>query len=297
MARQLLNAPIDSKDLIEFLDTSSDFAFELRCAEKLVRLGFRTEHGGSYTDRVTGKPRQFDIRAQKENPPLCVCCAVECKNLAESYPLLTMCVPRAPNESFHELLLAYRPSKGKPGSLHDLGPAFRPNCKTIRVDHPQSEYVLGAPVGKASAQVGRAKDNTITSNDSDVFEKWSQALASAHDLADEAAEKGERYNGTFLSLILPILVVPDGTLWKVDYDKNGVRTTPNKVDRCSFFVGRDYSAGNRMRSIKLTISHLEFVTLTGLETLAGNMLAQDSTWFSFAFEETQRNPKLRHGKA
>jgi hypothetical protein len=194
MAKQMRDAPISSKDLIEFLDTSSDFAFELRCVEKLTQLGFHVEHGGSYTDRVTGKTRQFDIRALRTSSSLCVQLPVECKNLTVSFPLIAMCVPRAPNESFHELLVAFHPDMEEgeesefPYGIRLPMPGFRPNCKTERVDHTQSGYAIGAPVSKAVAQVGRAKDKAITSTDGESFEKWSQALASAQDLADAAAE-------------------------------------------------------------------------------------------------------------
>jgi hypothetical protein len=105
-------------------------------------------------------------------------------------------------------------------------------------------------------------------------------LASAHDLADQATEDGEKHKQPFVSLILPILVVPDGALWKVDYSANGTRIgDPLKADRCSFFVGRNYYAGDRMRGTSLTISHLEFVTLSGLGDLTKNILNWGNSWF------------------
>ena len=276
---QLQNDPIASVELIDFLDTSSNFAFELRCLERLVQLGFHCQHGGSYVDRVTNKTRQFDIRGQKEDGHLRIRCAVECKNISEFFPLVIMCVPRACDESFHELVLSYHPDMMKKPTPFEI-PAFRENCKPVRLSHPTSTYAIGSPVGKSCAQVGRAQDDSIIGSDAEVFEKWSQALASAHDLADEATEDGERHNSTFISLILPILVIPDGTLWKVDYSANGSRSSdPVKVNRCSFFIGRNYVAGNRMQGTSLTISHLEFVTLSGLEDLTKNMLQPDNSWF------------------
>ena len=194
---KLKNDRIGSPELIEFLNTSADFGFELRCLERLSRLGFRCQHGGSYVDRVTSKARQFDIRALKEDQgdTLRVRCAVECKNLAESFPLLIMCVPRSRGESFHELILSYDAASQAPRSQFDI-PAFHKNCQIIRIDHPISDYAPGASVGKGSVQVGKAQDNSITANDAEVFDKWSQALASAHDLADEAAEEGERHKAS-----------------------------------------------------------------------------------------------------
>jgi len=278
---KLKNDPIDSTDLIEFLDTSSDFAFELACVQRLSELGFLCQHGGSYVDPVTKKARQFDIRAEKcdERNLLCVRCAVECKSLTRAFPLLVMCVPRAPEESFHELVFSVDSKKVPPKSDLDV-PAFRKVCQTIRVDHRLSEYRARSPVGKSLAQVGRANDGTVTANDAEVFEKWSQALASASDLVDVAAWEGEINHGTFISLVVPILVVPNGTLWRVDYCEDGARDgDPTQVDRCSFFIGRYYEAGDRMRGASLTISHLEFVTLSGLDDMTKSMLSPGNSWF------------------
>jgi hypothetical protein len=65
VARQKKNDPIDQADRIAYLEKVSDFAFELRCLERLTKLGFQCQHGGSYTDPVTNKTRQFDLRVQK----------------------------------------------------------------------------------------------------------------------------------------------------------------------------------------------------------------------------------------
>jgi hypothetical protein len=278
---KLKNDPIASADMIEFLDTSSDFAFELTCVNRLSELGFSCQHGGSYTDPVTKKARQFDIRARKDDDRqlLRVRCAIECKNLTKAFPLLVMCVPRARGESFHELLFSFDPDQMPRSGRFDV-PAFRKICQAIRVDHNLSEYRAQSPVGKSLAQIGRASDGTLITNDAEVFEKWSQALASASDLADEAACDGETHESAFISLVLPILVVPDGALWKVDYCEDGARNSdPVQVDRCSFFIGRDYEAGDRVRGSNLTISHIEFVTLSGLDDLTKSILCPGDSWF------------------
>ena len=278
---KLKNDPIGSTDLIEFLDTWSDFAFELACVERMSRLGFVCQHGGSYVDPVTKKARQFDIRAQKEDDKklLRVRCAIECKNISDSFPLLLMCVPRAREESFHEIVFSFDPEKATPAPRFDVA-AFRKTCRVIRVDSHLSNYAAGSSVAKSLSQIGRANDGSMIANDAEVFEKWSQALSSAADLADEAALDGENHKSAFISLVLPILVVPNGRLWKVDYSDNGARDgDPVQVDRCSFFIGRDYRAGDPMRFEHLTISHLEFVTEAGLEDLTKSIFGTDNSWF------------------
>jgi len=276
---KLKKQPISAVELSEFLDTSSDFAFELRCLELLSELGFQCQHAGSYVDPITKKSRQVDIRAQKRSKiSFSVRLAVECKNLSDSFPLLMMCVPRSRDESFHELILSYDPDLVNHQSQWTI-PAFRANCKIIRVDHAESNYIAGAAVGKSSVQVGKGSDNSIIANDAEVFEKWSQALASANDLVYEATREGEEKNGVFFSLVLPILIVPDGTLWNVEYAENGTRSSePARVDRCSFFIGHNYKAGDASRWRSLTISHLECVTVSGLEDLSKEFFTTGS-WF------------------
>jgi hypothetical protein len=273
---KLKNDPIRETDLIDFLTKYSDFAFELRCLELLSSIGFQCKHGGSYTDCVTKKTRQFDIRAQMRNEKLYVRCAVECKNLSESFPLMVMCIPRVSDESFHELVYSYPPDRGAFGLLN---PALSETCNAIRINEPDSEYRIGGFVGKSCVQVGKDLNESITSNDAEVYEKWSQALSSANDLANDAANSGEEKKDRFLSLVLPVLVVPDGTLWKADYQMNGKRINdPVQTERCSFFVGQSYNIG-LFKTTDLVISHLEFVTLSGLENLMKTILVRDNSWF------------------
>jgi hypothetical protein len=167
---KIKNTHIASGDLTEYLDTTSDFAFELRCLDRLSRVGFRCQHGGSYIDPVTKKPRQFDLRADISTGSRVVRCAIECKHLTPSFPLLMMCVPRMEDESFHDLLVSFNPELFPSESQYDV-PALRPSCQTLRVKSPKSVYVMGSPVAKSLAQVGRGTDGSIVANDSEVYEK------------------------------------------------------------------------------------------------------------------------------
>jgi hypothetical protein len=280
---KLNDSPITVPDLIEHLNTSSDFAFELRCLELIGSMGFECRHAGSYTDRVTKKTRQFDLRVQRNiGDRWRVRCAIECKNLRHSFPLLVSCVPRSVDESFHYLISAFHPDLVERSAPPTYLPDFRERCKSLRADSPFSAYRPGDPVGKNCAQIGRSHDNAIVTNDFEVFEKWSQALASAQDLADDSTEEGEARHDAFVSLVLPVLVVPDGTLWTVEFASNGTRCTdPSKTDRCSFFVGQFYSAGSTFHTTGITISHLEFVTCSGLKSLMGDITRddKDNRWF------------------
>src|SRR5262249_36068821 len=63
--------------------------------------------------------------------------------------------------------------------------------------------------------------------------------------------------------IIPMLVIPDGTLWTVQFDHEGRKQSdPQNVQRCSFFVDRSIRAGDP--TITFHVSHLEIVTLSGM---------------------------------
>lgn len=268
---------IETAKMIEYLEKSSEFAFELKCLELLNSISFECQHGGSYTDPLTNKPRQFDIRAEKSAKKLRIHCAIECKNIAPHFPLLVICVPRVQKESFHELILSYHPNtENQPysGFLESLK-----NCDTKRINHPHTIYAVGDPVGKSCAQVGEDVKGSIVAKDNEVFEKWSQALSSAYDLVEAATEKGEETNDACLSFILPLLVVPDGTLWMVNYKPDGNRNgDPFQTERCSFYIGQNYSAGF-LQQTDLIISHLEFVTFSGLHNLLKSLSDPYNSWF------------------
>lgn len=269
---KLKKDPITQADLIEFLESESDFAFELSILRSLQSEGFECEHAGSYDDPYTEKPRQFDIRATKRFGKGIIRLAVECKNVGMNFPVLISCVPRSELESFHEVAFSLDPvlrsTSGKGFNI----PALMPKAKSFRIQGEHSIYKPNQPVGKSVAQIGRARDNSIEHSDSDIYSKWSQAISSAQDLADMSyadaegsIQEGELF---FLSFVLPLVVVPDETLWAAAFDHTGARiSAPHKVERRSFFLNRHLLAGGKLSGMHYHISHLEFVTRSGLQKL------------------------------
>ncbi len=269
MAR-LKEAEVSPKDLTEYLDTSSDFAFELKVQQQLVRHGFDCEHGGTYEDPISGKLRQFDLRARRKYGYARVALAVECKQLRPHFPLMVLRVPRRNEESFHEVLLIVDPEK------HDIDeaqsimvPAFQRYAKNLRVAPTQCLYEAKTPVGKSCTQVGRDANGAIVANSSEAFEKWSQAISSARGLVDyECADIPSNKEGWILSMVLPVMVVPDDRLWSADFDQDGKLVSgPDRTNRCPYLLNAVATGGDQLRSTSYTISHVEFVTTTGLDWL------------------------------
>jgi hypothetical protein len=72
-------------------------------------------------------------------------------------------------------------------------------------------------VGKSTAQIGRRQnDKAFYVGDSEVYEKWAQAIASSHDLVSEGVTDYKRSRQSYkwaATTIQPALVVADKTLW------------------------------------------------------------------------------------
>ena len=88
--------PITGADLTTFLNTDSDFAFEMKVLRWLENNGFCCRHSGTYRDPVTGKLRQFDIRSEITSGTGTLALAVECKNLRQNGPARRRVRTRAP---------------------------------------------------------------------------------------------------------------------------------------------------------------------------------------------------------
>ena len=281
---KLKTDPITDVDLVDYLNTTSDFGFEIKVVKVLASLGFKLQHGGTYVDPVTDKPRQFDIRAVLGSNKRIIRLAVECKNLKPHFPLLVSCIPRSKSESFHDIIVSVdgeRVSLLPPSEVQQgiYCKAMEPDGKTARFRGTASIYKAGMPVGKSCDQIGRDTQGNLTSSDSDVYEKWAQAVASSHGLVEVASHQARPKSApVILSSIVPILVVPDGMLWDAHFDNDGNRTKePTPTSRCSFFLNKSVYVKAAMSGIDYRISHLEFVTLTGLTELVQTLIANDSS--------------------
>ena len=78
---------ITAADIGEYLESTDDFAFEREVYSVAKGLGFQAQHAALYADPVTGKPRQFDVRAAISLGQNEVALAIECKSLTEDFPL------------------------------------------------------------------------------------------------------------------------------------------------------------------------------------------------------------------
>lgn len=166
---KLKSDQIFQADLLEYLNSYSDFSFELAVLKMLREHGLECEHGGHYEDPVTSKSREFDIRAKRTIKKFRIRMAIECKNIRENFPILISCVPRHEQESYHQIALVSEP---KTDSTMIAFAYQQPRARTLSMRDQHSLYKPQEPVGKSTVQVGRATDNTISTNDGELYEKW-----------------------------------------------------------------------------------------------------------------------------
>jgi hypothetical protein len=282
--------PLEAEAIARFLNERDDFAFEMRVMRSIVEadpggIELHVDFGGSYADPVTGKSRQYDIRAsaRKENKKLRI--AIECKQLSQAFPLVVSRCPRPRAEAYHNLIVA---KAREP--IHEV--EDRPAYHTSRVFYGASAYAGEAPVGKGSTQLGiHANTGEFISDDSDIYEKWAQALASAEDLIWAGIHDWDTYgkgnkNLLFLSAVLPILVVPDGALWILDYDDEGTLTgPPSQAKATEFYVGKLVRKAEPM--VRFEITHLHIFTHSGFKEFLESSFVQGGVWSRFFASESQ----------
>lgn len=269
---------LTSEDLHEFVESQDDFGLELSIYSAARNLGYEAMHGGTYVDHLTKKRRQFDVQASvlidsTTDPcvltPFQVFLAIECKCLRPTYPLLVSRIPRLAAESFHDRIVA-------PGTRQEehysTGTSIRYGHATVEsVQGVKSLYAPNAYVGKSTSQVSKslqpAKKGSeprveYKGSDSDVHDKWTQALGSAGQIVQSIASTGLPPEADLRCIVLPVLVVSNETLWAADYSESGsLQGTPTLVDEVELFVGERYQMPN---SQAFAISHLHIMTKDGV---------------------------------
>jgi len=276
-------------NLREYAEQYSDYSFELFVLKMLRDVGIKCEHGGVYTDPITNKTRQFDIRAKKTNGEYRVRLAIECKNIRSNFPILVLCSPRQPYESYHHIASVedekqkqYLTPSGIPLNHLDI---TRGRLRVYRISEEHSIYKPFDPVGKDSIQVGRQHDGRFASNDNDLFDKWSQCLSSANDLINDMYWDGHDEKTHFFSTVIPIVVVPNGRLFAIEYDVDGnVQTQPHAAKRCSMYIDKQYTINTFPAFNKhFNISHMEIMTIDGLdEFIKHYILTEEGMSFIFS---------------
>jgi len=252
--------PVTDKHLLEFVENDSDFAFEMKVVAQLRGIQFECSHSGTYQDPVSDKMRQFDIRAFKQQGSHELALAVECKNLRPEAPLLLSSVPRIDSEAFHDVI------------VRNVTNAYS-FVRVIPTVGSLSVYKPGEMVGKKTDQV-MCKDGVLSSDDSSTFDKLNQAVNSCKDLVRQLVSTSAP---PYVKAVVPVVVVPAGRLWQVDYALDGeLVSPPRSVQRATLRLDQFWSTlSSYSEEIRYRLSHLEFVTIEALPALVDGWLGPD----------------------
>jgi hypothetical protein len=236
---------ISPTDIEELLRTSSDFGLEMRVLKEMRQLGFDCSHAGTYRDAVTHKSREYDIRAARLEGTHCLYVSVECKGFSTLAPVLVHRTVRTDYEAYHYVLI-------KEG-----------NFSAAQTKKLAGFYSSGQPVGKKTNHLTRhPKTGVLSGNDEIVFKSVDQALSSAFDLVQTAAQGREQ---DVVYAIVPMVVIPDNTLWCVDYNKFGEHALPMARAAVSYYLGHQVQLVSPVQQFSpFFISHVEIVTFTEL---------------------------------
>jgi len=257
MAKKLCEDPITKSDIQKYVDRQSDFSFELDTLRRVHDCGLDCEHGGTYRDPVTGKNREFDIRAISSTEKMEIRFSIECKNIRENYPLMLHTVERKRSECNTNFLFVNNKNYRSNGQLYK-------HVRTRKLPEIYSLYTEGEEVAKSIAQIGKYSLEDFKSSGSEIFDRVSQATNSAYELIHSVSKTRV---GTRLYLVLPILVVPDNMLWKVSFNNDGSQNgEPERVASISYFINQEWKVGNPLTkdNYSYTMSHLEVVTSSEL---------------------------------
>ncbi|MGM9489738.1 hypothetical protein [Ideonella sp. YS5] len=268
---KLRDDAITASDVADYLATRDDFALELFVYSQARALGLQATHGGAYEDPVSKKTRQYDVRASLLKSNRRIDLAIECKSLRPSYPLLLSRIGRVEAESFHQFIYSRKPRT----SNFAMGPLVPADVATVR--GIESLYPPGEYVGKSTAQIGKNDRGDFVSADAEVYEKWTQALASASDLVINAVRHYKTSEqGVCITFVQPVLVVSDDTLWVADYSDEGVlQSDPRQIDQALLYVGQEYW---KPMSVAYTASHLHICTKSAARSLLERVASDEAFW-------------------
>jgi hypothetical protein len=184
------------------------------------------------------------------------------------FPLLVTAVPRRKVESFHQVIVIH-PQRGNATEIR-------------RIDIP-SCYESRQMVGKVVTQVGITKINELTGDDSDTFERISQAINSAEELVIEALLNA---SPPFIRVVVPVLVVPTGTLFQIDFNAAGdIHKHAHSVEEATLFIDHAWSTDKGIEGrLDYAMSHLHIVTFDALRKVTKRWMGEQG--FFRTFEQT-----------
>ncbi len=236
--------PFSKSDVEEAVGKDSSFAFECQAFKRLKKWFSEMQHCGTYIDPVTNMHREFDIRASATaTSGAQLRLAIECKQISDATPVVVLRTRRKLNE------------KGA-CRIAPIAPHNEHSGRMARIQDVFLRYSEGS-VGRSIEQYHRAKGGElkkVRSADS-VYPKWSQAVASCHELVVGSL----RAKGKHSTFVVPVLLIPNKCLWVIDFDEDGNPSDAKEVAHCEIFI--DAPIGEQ----GFRATHLEIWTIGSID--------------------------------
>jgi hypothetical protein len=125
-------------------------------------------------------------------------------------------------------------------------------------------------VGKSIIKLKMRQGNLCSEGDSEMYDRWAQAMSSCYDLCDHAFD-GCSEGSAYQAFVLPVVVVPNDSLWKANYDEKGtLRDDPSRADLCEYYINQQIPISEIPNFV---ITHVHFATLSGLSQLLTHFVA------------------------
>ncbi len=289
---------------------SDDFAFEMRILRTLREsaghsLPSRVLHGGMYSDPIRGEPRQYDFSFEIGRGALAVRLAIECKNVFSLSPVVVCGCDRIAREARHDIIVWGRGVLERKETSRTGGISVTIPVRNSAV-FPKSEFV-GKSVGKLRPPKGPTKSGAINdgyalTNDSELYDPWSQAVAHAATIAKSAASRprepvGDSVANPTFTICLPVVVVPDQTLWAVKYGESGeMEGEPTPVNQCDIYRDQRFTLVEQREFFQtFEVSHFRFCTESGLAKLVRRLAIPHSELWDEWFPESTLDADFRTG--
>jgi hypothetical protein len=157
---------ITPADIREAVLAGDDFGHEMRVGRVLRAFwssDTQIEHGGTYVDPVTRKPRQFDFRWRLRKGDGVLHAAVECKNTSAEAPVVVCGMDRVSGDAFH-MLVESRNGTFKYGPKSDgrfKATMVGFSSTTWRATGNDAFYPPGGFVGKSLVRIRLDRDKKV----------------------------------------------------------------------------------------------------------------------------------------
>ncbi len=260
----------DIEKLKRFYAENSNLHFELEVKNVLKICGVWVDHSGHYIDPFEGKAREYDFVVDLGKGDIGVCTnrdlqfefervylCVEAKNLSEHSPLIVGCVKR----EYLDIVIINTDRSRYSSFLLEKSPYLYSNCGSDLMNIIGIELLQGTLLEK-----GILKNEYRKAKDGDIFTKWSQCVNSAIDKTLRVINSSfdiAQYstNKDCYFYVAPVLVVPNGTLFKAESGSDGCNISPATCLPYKLDIKHTVNKND------ITISVMYIVTLDGLKSL------------------------------